>query len=589
MFHVKLLDAGLIRFDLDRISAWHFPCRPRILVVTDSSLNFRPDTAFGLGRFLHGITVDAGVTNKPILTLAHRGAHVSSVTIGPDTYNVDDFFNFATANPTVTLANYDQIWMFGFASGGSLSNAEIAVIAEFMNGGGGVFATGDHGVIGQQMCGALPRIRHMREWSSIPMGGENDVNLAVQRIDTVVNPGANNLYEFEDQSDDIPQRIYPNYKVTAATATQWQATVHPVLMLPGAPATRTEAAGSAGFTQDVDVLPDHPHESVCYDVTSAGVLSSAYTNGGLNFEEFRPLAANPAQRVGADIVAYAVSGGRSVLNGVWKPPVRPRMFGVISAYDGRQAQTYPGKTQRPGRIVCDSTWHHYVNVNLDGTGTARNGLGSWSGGSPGVGTFTPSATLEKIYSYYRNTVAWLQPANRVWCSLWWDLVAVRFNAATIEELLEVDRLESWRDYVGLGRDAARLIEVARGRHALDDMLPGALLADCETERLADMLMNGQFADTTIDVAELQHGMLGGMLAKLARQLPQDDLKAAGQILEAGPEKSVPELIAEAKRMLALGLIEHAQRAERTIVFVSNNGKFPPGTTKPTTKRQGVPA
>ena len=32
-------------------------------------------------------------------------------------------------------------------------------------------------------------------------------------FDTVVDPGANGLYEFEDQSDAIPQRIYPNYDV----------------------------------------------------------------------------------------------------------------------------------------------------------------------------------------------------------------------------------------------------------------------------------------------------------------------------------------------------------------------------------------
>jgi hypothetical protein len=338
----------------------------------------------------------------------------------------------------------------------------------------------------------------------------------------------------------------------------------------------------------MDVLPDHPHESVCYEVTDAGILNGTYTGAGAGFDEFRPSAATPSQRIGAEIVAYAVSGGRSVLNTVWKPPVKPRMFGVISAYDGRQAQAYPGKSQRPGRIVCDSTWHHYVNINLDGTGTARSALGSWTGGAPGVGTFTPSAALEKIYRYYRNAVSWLQPANRVWCGIFWDLVAMRFNPALAEELLEVEKLKGWRDFVGLGRDAAQLIEASIGRPALDEMFTGMLLSDRGTERVADLLGDAGLAKTTLDVEELRHGALGGMLAKLAKILPPDDLKAAAQILEAGPEKSVPELMKEARRMLALGMKEHAQRAERTVAFVAENGKLF-GAERPAAKREEVTA
>lgn len=567
---VSILDTGLIRFDPELIIKWRRPCRPRILVVTDSSLNFRPDSGFGLWRFLHAITVASGVSPKPVLTLAYRGVHLPSmITIGSDTYTVDDNFNFATATPAVTTANYDQIWMFGFASGGSLSNAEIGVIAEFMNSGGGVFATGDHGAIGQQMCGSLPRIRHMREWSSIPMGGENNVNLAVNRIDTVVNPGTNNLYEFEDQSDDIPQRIYPNYAVTAASATQWQATVHPVLMLPGAVATRTEAAGNSGFTQDIDVLPDHPHESVCYEVSDPAVLGANYTLAGQNFEEYRPSAAAPSQKTGANIVAYAVSGGRSVLNGVWKPPVKPQMFGVVSAYDGRQAQAYAGKSQRPGRIVCDATWHHYVNINLDGMGTSRNGLGVWGGGTPGNGTFIPSAALEKIYAFYRNTVAWLQPANRVWCYLWWDLVAIRFHPLLIEELREVPQLKTWRDFVGLGLEATRLLTLARGTQAAHEMVTSILWNERRTEALGDLLTSADLHHTEVSPDELRHGVLGGMLARLTTLLPEDNPEAASNVLEAGPEKYVKELMTETTRMLMLGFDEYAKRAQNTLSLVKD--------------------
>lgn len=36
----------------------------------------------------------------------------------------------------------------------------------------------------------------------------------------------------------------------------------------------------------------------------------------------------------------------------------PHSFGLVSAYDGHPAGV--------GRITCDSTWHHFINVNLIG-------------------------------------------------------------------------------------------------------------------------------------------------------------------------------------------------------------------------------
>lgn len=298
---LNVLKDGLVnRFPDDLVVKWVRPCRPRILMLVDGSLGYQDNSGFGLWRFLHGLTVASGVATKPILTLADRGVHPTpTVTIGPDTYTIVNNFNFSTATTPVTLANYDQIWIFGFNSGAfSLSNAEAAVVSEFMNGGGGVFATGDHASLGRALSGSLPRIRHMREWEKVPMGTESNAGLAIKRIDTVVNPGSNNLYEFEDQSDDIPQRIYPNYQVTdtdGSAGSAWQATVSPLLMLPGALTVRrsSDASPPAGFSKDIDVLPDHAHESVCYDVTNAVTLGGAYNIHGQNFPEFQPNASAP--------------------------------------------------------------------------------------------------------------------------------------------------------------------------------------------------------------------------------------------------------------------------------------------------------
>lgn len=568
---LNILKEGLVnRFPDDLVVKWVRPCRPRILMLVDG-LDYQPGNGFGLWRFLHGLTVAPGVATKPILTLAHRGVHASpTVTVGPDTYTIVNNFNFSTATPPVTLANYDQIWIFGINGGAfSLSNAEVAVVSEFMNGGGGVFATGDHASLGRALSGSLPRIRHMREWrdaatGGVPMGTESDAGLAVNRIDTVVNPGSNNLYEFVDQSDDIPQRIYPNYRVTdtdGLAGSAWQATVSPLLMLPGALAVRrsSDASPPSGFSKDIDVLPDHPHESVCYAVTNAAVLGGAYNVGGQNFPEFQPNASVPAQRVGADIVAYAVSGGRTVLNGVWKPPVRPRMFGVISAYDGRSAQAYPGKPQRPGRIVCDSTWHHFVNINLDGTGSGgRTGLGTGSGAG-----FVPSPALEKIYSYYRNIVSWLQPANRIWCRIFWDLVAVRMNAALFEELLDVDRLVNWRDLVGLGREAKDLVALAHGQETVKDQVLGLLASEERTQRVADLLLSDSLAASSLDPEELIDGIYGSLLAEMARLLPADaDEKTAQKVLAEGPRPHLKVLQERVTQAIQLGVKHQAARMEK---------------------------
>lgn len=572
MDHLKIhmLKDGLVsRFPDDLVVKWLRPCRPRILMLVDG-LDYQSSNGFGLWRFLHSLTVAPGVTTKPILTLAHRGVHATpTVTVGPDTYTIVNNFNFSTAATPVTLASYDQIWIFGINGGAfSLSNAEVAVVSEFMNGGGGVFATGDHASLGRALSGSLPRIRHMREWrdaaaGGVPMGTESNASLAVNRIDTVVNPGSNNLYEFVDQSDDIPQRIYPNYRVTdtdGSAGSAWQATVSPLLMLPGALTIRrsSDASPPAGFSKDIDVLPDHPHESVCYDVTSAAILGGAYDVGGQNFPEFQPNASAPRQRVGADIAAYAVSGGRSVFNDGWKPPVRPRMFGVISAYDGRLAQAYPGKSQRPGRIVCDSTWHHFVNINLDGTGSGRTGLGTGSGAG-----FVPSAALEKIYSYYRNIVSWLQPANRIWCSIFWDLVAVRMNSALLEELLEVDRLVNWRDLVGLGREAKNLVALVHGEEAVRDQILGLLASEERTQKAADLLMSDSLAASSLDPEEVIDGIYGGLLVEMANVLPADaDAEMAQKVLGKGPAAHLARLQERVAQSIQLGVKHQSARMEK---------------------------
>jgi hypothetical protein len=480
-------------------------CKPKILIVTDGALNFLSGDGFGLSRFIEAITSHASVSLKPTLTLAFRGTHPASVTIGSTTYAVQQNFNFATTTPALTLANYDQIWMFGINPSPGLANNEIQAIAHFMNAGGGVFSTGDHATLGAAMGSRLPRIRRMREWANVPMGSET-LPTALRRIDTVVNPGNNNLYEFSDQGDAIPQRIYPNYAVTGpGGAGGWTATVHRLLLLSGAPVSRTNG-NPQQFANDMDVLPDHPHESECYAVTEPTVLDDTYTEAAMNFAEW-PAAASSGVRFGSEIVAFGVSGGRSVLNGLWKPPVTPRMFGVIAAYDGHRANPLAGSAARPGRIVCDSTWHHFVNVNLNGMGTSA------------AGVFTPDANLLKIYRYYQNMVDWLQPSNRRVCSIFATLTLARFHPDLLEDIEVMGDLSKPEHAEVIGQGVAALIDKEMGPGSADLMVVELLRAKEESAELGDKLASQDGLLNAGDRRSVVAMTLGRGMAEVAAALP----------------------------------------------------------------------
>ena len=584
-------EAGFGNFDQHQMAQLKDNCRPRILIIADGILNFSEHSGFGLWRFLYAITVDSEVTNKPKLTLAHHSRKPlnieTKISIVDDHYEVICLPDLSKADPEVSIKHYDQIWLFGIKDDSyALEPREIDVLSKFMNSGGGMFAVGDHLNLGQGLCGLVPRIRHMREWANTPMGNEKEISDAVKRIDTVVNPGekininikpGEDEFQFDDQSDDVPQRIYPNYEVEPLTGTSgWQAKIHPLLRLPHAPRVRTSLGRevSKQFILDMDVLPDHAHESVCKAVTDESMLGNnrvfdlIYPENGTNFLEFQLSEHVPNKKVEAELVAVGDSAGRAILNSRWKPPVTPRMFGVISAYDGHEAKPYDGESQPPGRIVCDSSFHHFLNINLDGQGLAnrdRQGLGIWSGGKPGDGTFTPSRSLRKIFAYYRNITSWLQPPNMQSCDLWWQLVSVRYHPSLIEELLTVPKLKKWRDFVGLGGEAAGLFNSIKGERPAQELVYGILQSDRSEKGLALMklLHSLDLQQTHLESDDLAHGLLGGLLAQITMMLSDHDLKAAHEVLLRGHEEGVKKLTNGITRLLKLAVAEHCERNKRT--------------------------
>lgn len=369
----------------------------KILIVTDGSGGYqRPVTvpqpggsAFHLGEFVQVLQNTAWVGFNLQITKAHRRA--------PANANADiTNFRFDTTD----LSQFDEILIFAIErddnSGNLISAAEQQAISNFMDAGGGVFATGDHEDLGAAVCRELPRVRNMRRWywptasagaQVAPPGGTSD------RHDTN-REGFDAGYQFSDQSDTIAQEITP--KLYFGGGNRWLLWRYPHPLLCSADGV-------------VRYLPDHPHEGQCE-------VPADLTKTILGQDEY-PFLPGTSTRLAPELVAMGrVIGGHPALDNSGnqvKPPVNEKTFGVIGAWDGHRV-TRNGK--RMGRVVVDSTWHHFFNVNLIGAqtfgidGSGGNTLkerGFYAPLNPGQADH-----YRMIKHYYRNIVYWLIPASR---------------------------------------------------------------------------------------------------------------------------------------------------------------------------------
>lgn len=485
------------------------PCKQNILIVTDGSLRF-DSSGFGLSEFI-GIISNAGHN----VATAHRtGGGVNATIPGS--------FNFATAATAVTRTNYDQLWLFGFSSA-AISATEQTVIAQFMQNGGGVFATGDHETLGAGMGANIPRVRRMRNWASVPMSNPS-------RLDTVLEPGSDGVKQFEDQSDVIPQRIFPVFFTNGGPdnqASSWS--VHAVL--------RHESGA-------VDYLPDHPHESEC--------LEPAPVAG--NFAGIEEWPAAGGARIAPQVVAVSISAGRFVnMSGGGKPPVKPRSFGAISAYDGDAANV--------GRVVCDATWHHFVNINLNGSGSGRSGL--YIAGNP-----TPEYL--KIQRYFVNTARWLAPKNRRSC---WPFVIVsltRFDFEIAELRLPFPHPCPWDPLIKIGLVAEEVLTRHWGSGMLAEVVDDLVSSSEANPALAQLLTAQTLATETSDASkepepsllplqDVRRVILGSIINQLAHKLPEDETKLAALFKRPQP-KLVDTVIADAIENAEQSIGDYLQRA-----------------------------
>ncbi len=415
------------------------PCTVRILMVADSFLYFS-DEDFGLSDLI-GILKNENLSYVRFdISVAHRDSPTDA-RMGIGNPHITNRIKNFTFDSSFAAAGYDQVWMFAAERSrdpdrnGSWSNrltdGELRVLVEFMDAGGGVFATGDHEDLGAAMGGFLPRVRQMRRWF-FPEPGPNGEGLAPPfegpgRFDTN-RLGHDPGYQFNDQSDDIPQVIEPKlYLKYSPLIIGKYSFPHPVLCGPDGP---------------IEVLPDHPHESQC---TIAARPDATENLNGKNFTEFKPATDGGPRPLPEVIATSRVIGGHSTSGK--SGTTMTRDFGAISVYDGHRAGV--------GRIVADATWHHFINVNLTGDSTASGDkLIGFLASASGLNVYT------QIKAYFLNIAQWIAPEPKIMCMRNWGLLfavwhhrlaevfdpAVRLRTATVVDLVLIGRHA--RDAIG---------------------------------------------------------------------------------------------------------------------------------------------
>lgn len=403
---------------LDRFISWKRPCPQKILMVTDgypgSFLNGSFNNYyFGLSAVIDTLLDQTEYFVNFKLTLAHRQFDTNKpagAINSPDYQKYGpnfESFRFTTNQQDVKtgvefdIDHYDQIWLFGVRGDENdvdrLTDQELEKLTVWMQKGGGLFATGDHDDLGASLCARVPRASKMRMWTHIRNSAgaiikSPPVPTGPDRHDTLMK-GNDTDYTFDDESDDIPMKISPKYYYSWSWHPYIQKkSPHPIL------------CGKNGV---IDVLPDHPHEGEIIESNQVRINDTLVTGD----DEFPKISGNNFR---PEVIAHAhVQADHTNLNDSNKGAANAKTFGAIGAYDGYKTNV--------GRVVVDSTWHHWFDVNLIGRPVANLNTLPISSANPKTRGFnaTLSGQIEykRIQNYFINVGLWLAPKSDRKCML----------------------------------------------------------------------------------------------------------------------------------------------------------------------------
>ena len=415
--------------DFEKPYAWQYPreyipipqtmpCSQKVLIITDGFPGMFVNGSFhhyyfGLSAVIDTLLDQTDYYVKFKLTLAHRqtDSHKPPGPVSDPQYqrygpNFENFRFTTTDNDIKTdqpfdIYDYDQIWLFGVRDllddPDRLDDDELALLTDWMEKGGGLFATGDHARLGVGLCGRVPRVSKMRLWTEIYKENGDLLKAppparGASRHDTLVK-GHDSTYTFDDESDDVPMRIAPKYYYARTLNPLIQNKFpHPIL------------CGKDGV---IDILPDHPHEGDVIEDDEVDVSGTLY-NGELEFPKIGPYTHKP------EVIAHArVQHDHTDTSDTNKGAADAKTFGAIGVYDGYKTNV--------GRAVVDSTWHHWFNVNLVGRPVGNLDSEPSSASNPKTLGFlaTPEGIAEykRIQNYHINVGLWLAPKSDRYCMI----------------------------------------------------------------------------------------------------------------------------------------------------------------------------
>jgi hypothetical protein len=273
---------------------------------------------------------------------------------------------------------FDQVWVFGLhqinkqrfslgiGGGGpesELDRDEVSALRTRMDAGLGVLVTGDHANerpegaldnpespipddarneqflgLGRALGRSIPRAGMLRDWEGKPTANPR------HSFNTQVIAFGTSLTQIGFQKDPIPQQLILK-TFNERGKPSFEGRPHPLFF----------------YRQGTAILlyPDHLHEGA---VTLPAELDEKLWPKTIDGFQPQPR-----------IVAHGVDKRNA------------RKLKLIAVYDGDAVNA--------GRIVADSTWHHYFNVNLREF-------------PPGSAPLTPA---DQIGQYYANLALWLSP------------------------------------------------------------------------------------------------------------------------------------------------------------------------------------
>jgi hypothetical protein len=376
---------------------WLWPTTIKILFVIDGRIDLTSEPGrFGLGFVLDTLRAPFSWWVRFEVDVAKRDGKLATGDLGSHelTYTA---FKFTASkgglgSTDFNLDSYDQVWFFGdnpndaagpvsdndILGGFPLDNAELKLVAEWMDRGGGVFAAGDHSILGASMCSRIPRVRTMRKWRHA-QGVPDKFGSARHQT---LQPTTEN--EERQEEDVVLQPVEVVYRLSTGPFPFLRDPVpHPLLCSTQGVIDRFPDHMHEGeVIADEDVQLDLPLDIPGYDRPEYPfVIPEVLASGPLEVGVFQ-------QRPRPQVIAYGQTTNNffppPVATGVvaaLRLPLLSKRFGLIGAYDGDSVGL--------GRVVVDSTWHHWFSLNLVGIEKDQK------------------PAFEKMQAYYRNVGMWL--------------------------------------------------------------------------------------------------------------------------------------------------------------------------------------